>query len=104
VRLEASLKVFSLVFGVIYMGCFFYAVAPVRYYPLQGRFFLDEQPDTAGPPILWYGWLLSAAVASAILSVLVPPRLVERVWHGWFWIVPALTVVGILIYERRYFQ
>jgi hypothetical protein len=104
VRLEASLKVFSLVFGVIYMGCFFYAVAPVRYYPLQGRFFLDAQPDTAGPPILWYGWLLSAAVASAILSVLVPPRLVERVWHGWFWIVPALTVVGILIYERRYFQ
>jgi hypothetical protein len=104
VRLEASLKVFSLVFGVIYMGCFFYAVAPVRYYPLQGRFFLDAQPDTAGPPILWYGWLLSAAVASAILSVLVPPRLVERVWHGWFWIVPALTVVGIFIYERRYFQ
>jgi hypothetical protein len=104
VRLEASLKVFSLVFGVIYMGCFFYAVAPFRYYPLQGRFFLDAQPDTAGPPILWYGWLLSAAVASAILSVLVPPRLVERVWHGWFWIVPALTVVGILIYERRYFQ
>jgi hypothetical protein len=36
--------------------------------------------------------------------VLVPPRLVERVWHGWFWIVPALTVVGIFIYERRYFQ
>jgi hypothetical protein len=104
VRLDASLKVFSLVFGLIYMACFFYTVAPVRYYPLQGRFFLEAQPDTAGPPILWYGWLLSAAVASAVLSVMLPPRLVARVWHGWFWVVPALTVVGIFIYERRYFQ
>ena len=103
-RLNASLKVFSLTFGVLYLGCFFYAVAPVRYYPLLGRFHLNAQPEDAGPPILWYGWLLTAVVASAVLSVLVPPRLVERIWHGWFWIVPAVTVVGIFVYERHYFQ
>ena len=55
------------------MACFFYTVAPVRYYPLQGRFYLEAQPEAAGPPILWYGWLLTAAAASAVLSVLVPP-------------------------------
>ena len=103
-RLDASLKMFSLIFALIYLWCFFSAVAPVRYYPLQGRFYLDAQPEAAGPPILWYGWMLTAFVASAVLSVLVPPRLVERIWHGWFWVVPALTVVFIFVYERRYFQ
>jgi hypothetical protein len=104
VKLDASLKVFSLLFGVVYMLCFYYSLAIVRYYPLTGTFHVDAQPETSGPPILWYGWLLAAAGISVVLAALAPKRLVERLWHGWFWVVPAVTIVGILVYERRWFQ
>jgi hypothetical protein len=104
VKLDASMRVFSLLFGVVYMLCFYYGVTVVRYYPMTGRFHIDAQPETAGPPILWYGWLLAATVISLVIAVLAPRRLVERLWHGWLWIVPAVTIVGILIYERRWFQ
>ena len=34
-----------------------------RYYPVLGRFDREAMPlETAGPPILWYSWLLGAAV------------------------------------------
>jgi hypothetical protein len=104
VKRDASLKVFSLLFGLTYMACFYYTVAPIRYYPMLGTFHLEAQPEAAGPPILWYGWLAAAAVLSGVIAVLVPRRLAERLWHGWLWTVPALTVVGIFIYERRWFQ
>ncbi len=103
-KFDASLKVFSLMFGVAYMLCFYFSFSPVRYYPMLGSFHLDVQPESAGPPILWYGWLLAGVSISAILAVLVPPRLVDRLWHGWAWIVPALTIVAIFVYERRWFQ
>jgi len=98
------MKVFSLLFGAVYMLCFYYSVTVVRYYPMTGGFHLEAQPETAGPPILWYGWLLAAALISVVIAALVPRRLVDRLWHGWLWIVPAVTIVGILIYERRWFQ
>jgi hypothetical protein len=27
----------------------------------------------------------------------------ERLWPGWAWIIPTAVVVGMLIYERRWF-
>ena len=59
----ARLKVFSSVYGVAYMALFLYSelykVALFRYYPVLGRFDREAIPlETAGPPILWYSWLL----------------------------------------------
>ena len=46
-----------------------YRVALFRYYPVLGRFSRDALPlETAGPPILWYSWLLGGAVISLVLS------------------------------------
>jgi hypothetical protein len=101
-------KVFSLMYGVAYMGFFLYSEvyrsAMFRYYPVLGSFYRESQPmETAGPPILWYSWLLGAAVVSSVVSLAVPRSWAERLPASWVWVVPAALLLGILVYERRWF-
>jgi hypothetical protein len=98
-----SVQIFSILFGIVYMTCFYMDFAPFRYYPDASAFHLRRHPE-AGPAILWYGWLTTAAVASAAVAFAVPRRLAERLGPGWAWIVPLLTVIGIFIYEKRWFM
>jgi hypothetical protein len=102
-KLQATMKIFSLIFGAIYLACFYYGWSPFMYYPLVTEFHLAAQPASAGPPILWYGWLSTAAVISVAIALLVPVRVTERLWDGWYWIAPAATLAVILVYERRWF-
>jgi len=53
--------------------------------------------------ILWYGWIVTSALASAAVAFAVPGKLAERLWTGWAWIIPTAVTVGMLIYERRWF-
>lgn len=102
-KLHATMKIFSLIFGAIYMICFYYGWSPFMYYPLVNEFHLSSQPASAGPPILWYGWLATAAAISAAIAVLIPVRVTNRLGDAWYWIVPAVTLAVILVYERRWF-
>jgi hypothetical protein len=97
-----SVQIFSMLFGIVYLTCFYMDWAPFRYYPDAGAFYLKPHPE-AGPAILWYGWLAAAAVVSGLVALAVPRRLAERIGQQWAWAVPALTVVLLLIYERRWF-
>jgi hypothetical protein len=96
--------VFSITFAVVYTLCFYYNWPLFAYYPQVNEVHLSGGLiDTAGPPILWYGWLASAALISAAAAMIVPPGVSNRLWHGWAWIIPAGVVVAILIYEKRWF-
>lgn len=105
---HARFNVFSILFGVAYTGFWLYSefakVAMFRYYPVLGRFTREDLPlETAGPAILWYSWLAGAAVVSLVASLIVPPRWAERLSQGWIWVVPTALLIGILVYERRWF-
>jgi hypothetical protein len=91
-----------MLFGVVYFACFYADWAPFRYYPDASAFHLTRHPE-AGPAILWYGWVATAALVSGAVAFVVPRRLAARLGPGWAWSVPLLTVVGILIYEKRWF-
>jgi hypothetical protein len=102
------LKVFSIVFGAAYLALFLYSElskqAMFRYYPVLGAFSRGALPlETAGPPILWYSWLAGATAVSVVMSLLVPRRWAERLPQEWVWGVPAALLIGILVYERRWF-
>jgi hypothetical protein len=78
--------------------------AMFRYYPALGAFSLEPQPlATAGLPINWYSWLLGAFVVSLVAALLMPRRLAERLPHAWVWGVNLAVIVGIMVYERRWF-
>jgi hypothetical protein len=100
----AQFKIFSMVYGIVYCICFYYNWAVFRYYPALEEFHLQSQPPaTAGPAILWYAWVIEAIPITVVLSLLVPRKVAERVPHAAVWIVPALLLVAILVYEKRWF-
>jgi len=104
----ARFNVFSIVYGMAYLGLFFwserYQSALFRYYPVLSGFSRENLPlESAGPAILWYSWLLGAAIISLLVSLAVPRGLAERLGQGWVWAVPAALLVLILVYERRWF-
>lgn len=105
---SARFNVFSVVYGVAYMALFFwserYQSALFRYYPVLSEFARESRPlETAGPAILWYSWLLGAALISLAAALAVPRRAAERLGQGWIWGVPAALLLLILVYERRWF-
>ena len=100
--LSAS-KVFSTVFGIAYFVTFYSSWSPFLYYPEQNAFHIAQQLPSAGPPILWYGWLAVATVVSAVIAVIVPPPLVRKLPPTVFWIVPALLLLVVFFYEKRWF-
>jgi hypothetical protein len=96
--------IFSMLFGVIYSLCFYYNWPMFAYYPQVNEFHLSANlQNELGPPILWYGWLSTAALASAAGAVLVPRSLAARLPPNLAWAVPGAVVLAILIYEKRWF-
>src|SRR5207248_9182857 len=96
-----ALPVFSILYGIVYLTFFYMDWAPFRYYPDARSFHIGRHPE-AGPAILWYGWVVAAAVVSGAVAAVVPRALAERVGPRWAWAVPVLTVIFVLIYERRW--
>jgi len=104
----ARVKVFSILYGVIYTAAFLYSEACqcawFRYYPVLGSFSRSPLPlAEAGLPINWYSWLLIGFLGAAAGALLTPSRLAERIPHSWVWGVAAATLVVIMVYERRWF-
>jgi len=98
-----SVEIFSMLFGIVYLTCFYMDWAPFRYYPDARTFHLKITPQD-GPAILWYGWVSAAAVVSAAVALLVPRQLAVRLQPAWAWAVPLIIVVLMFVYERRWFM
>jgi len=92
-----------MLFGIVYLTCFYMDWSPFRYYPDARTFHLKITPQD-GPAILWYGWVTAAAAVSAAIALLVPRQLAERLPPGWTWVVPLGIVILMFAYERRWFM
>jgi len=99
---DSRLTIFSIMFSVLYLVAFYYDLALFRYYPEVTQFHWLRN-DGLGVVILWYGWIATATLASAAIAFAVPRNMAERLPPGWAWAIPTAAVVGMLIYERRWF-
>lgn len=99
---SSRLTIFSIVFVVLYFLSFYYDLALFRYYPEVSQFHWQRN-DSLGVVILWYGWIATSGLASAAIAFAVPKKMADRLWSGWAWIIPTAVVIGMLIYERRWF-
>ena len=99
----SSTVIFSMLFSVIYTACFYTGYAPFKYYPLVGEFHMADQPKVSGPPISWYGWVVTAFVVSAVVALIVPRRWSDRLSPTIAWLVPTIVLAAVLIYEKRWF-
>jgi hypothetical protein len=101
-RLASMLTVFSLVFPVVYVVLYYNEVAFFRFYPLVGELHLNIQPTTFGPAMIYYGWIVMAAIAAALTAVAVPHRWTLHLWAGWSWVVPVAATLFTFAYETRW--
>ena len=101
-RRRPSIEIFSMLFGIVYLTCFYMDWAPFRYYPDARTFHLKATPQD-GPAILWYGWVTAAAAVSAAIAAIMPRSLTDRLNPRLAWLIPVLVILGMLIYERRWF-
>lgn len=99
---SASL-VFSMVFGVAYVVCFYFNWALFRFYPAYSQFSFAPLGPEAGPAILWYGWMGWAAGVAAVAALVVPRRVADEVPPGAVWGIGAAVLAVIAVYERTWF-
>jgi hypothetical protein len=103
-KTHARLTIFSLVACLVYTLAYYFDWSLFQYYLAENRFHIAPQDASAGPPILWYGWLATAALAGVAAAVAFPKRLAARLSPDLLWLVPAVMIVAALMYEKRWFM
>jgi len=101
-RVVSILTVFSLVFPVVYVVTYYNEWAFFLFYPLVGELHLNIQPTTFGPAMIYYGWIVIAAVIAFAAAAAVPHRWAIHLWAGWSWVVPVGATIFTFIYETRW--
>jgi hypothetical protein len=97
-------RVFSVVFGIGYALAITINYPLFRYYPLVERFSLHDLVDrTLGPAMSWYGWIVIAAIPAALLAIVVPNRIGDRIPEVVLWVLPFVVLIAGFYCERGWF-
>ena len=94
-------------FAVVYCCAYIVAFATdsplFRYYPLNGDFTWGKQVLAgAGPAMAWYGLMASAVLVALLFAMLVPQRLMDRVFRNTVWIFPVAAMLTSVFLLRRF--
>jgi hypothetical protein len=100
---HARLMVFSLAACIAYTLAYYFDLSLFRYYLAENRFYFSSTAVSAGPPILWYGWLALAILAGGVVALGLQPRLAARLPPDLLWLVPSALILAALMYEMRWF-
>jgi hypothetical protein len=95
--------VFSAAALIVYTLAYYFDWSLFQYYVAEGRFHFSALPDSAGPPILWYGWLATAGLAGIAIAFIMPRRLIAWLPADLVWLIPLVAVLAALMYEMRWF-
>src|ERR1700680_523649 len=94
---------FSLASCIVYTLAYYFVWSVFRYNLGETGFYFSSAAASAGPPILWYGWLALAILAGGGMALVLPPRFVARLPPDLLWLVPSALIVAALMYEMRWF-
>jgi len=97
---------FAAVFAIVYYLAVARNWALFSYGPAVGQWTLFTQAASAGPTMYWYGWIATSALAAAGMAALVaflPQRLMQWLWPGFGWLVPAGSIAAFVYLLSGYF-
>ena len=101
---EKVFPIFAAAFAVIYLLAVQYNWALFTYHPKINEWEWLAQPARNGPPMYWYGWLVTSVLGAGAVSLVSWPltrRGPALLWLGW--IVPIVIVVVIVYLFRGFF-
>ena len=96
--------IFAAAFAVVYVLSVELNWAVVTYHPRINEWEWLTKPSKSGPPMYWYGWLITSFLAASALSLLALPLTRRRqppVWIGW--VVPLVVMLSFLYFLRSFF-
>jgi hypothetical protein len=103
-NLEKVFPVFAAAFAVIYLLAVEQNWALFTYHPKLGEWDWFARPARTGPPMYWYGWLVTSALGATAVSLLTWPFLRRRPAQFWLgWIVPLVVIVVFVYFFRDFF-
>ena len=94
---------FSLAGLFAYTLAYYFDWPLFRYYLAEGRLHFAAQPESAGPPILLYGWFVTAALAALAVSTVLPRSVVARIRPEFLWLILLTAILAAFLYELRWF-
>jgi hypothetical protein len=105
--IEKVIPVFSAAFALVYIISVEQNWALFTYLPRVGEWgWLVVQPaKEIGPPMYWYGWLVTSTLGATAASVVAWPLLKNRPTPYWLgWIVPLLVILSVFYFFRDWFM
>jgi hypothetical protein len=103
-KFEKVFPVFAAAFAVIYLLAVAENWALFTYHPKLGEWGWLAQPARTGPPMYWYGWLVTSALGATAVSLLTWPVLrgwPAQLWLGW--VVPLVVILVFVYFFRDFF-
>ena len=108
-NITRSLPAFSVGFLIVYLCSLLLHpdLTIFTYAPRTGQWH-PGVPDLgkSGPGMFWYSWLATAflgGLSMAVLALVAPQNLREKVWSGWVWVTPVVLTVILMYIERTWF-
>jgi hypothetical protein len=103
-NIEKIIPVFSAAFAVIYIVAVELNWALFIYHPKIKQWGWLVEPPRDGPPMYWYGWLVTSTLGAAAASVIALPLLKNRPTLYWLgWTVPLLVTISVFYFFRDWF-
>ena len=103
-KLEKVFPVFAASFAVIYLLAVEQNWALFTYHPKLGEWDWLAQPARSGPPMYWYGWLVTSTLGATLVSLLSWPLLRHHPIQYWLgWMVPSAVIVIFVYFFRDFF-
>jgi hypothetical protein len=102
--IEKVFPVFAASFAVIYVLAVQNNWAAFTYHPKIGEWGWLVEPARNGPPMYWYGWLVTSTFGATATSLLAWPlvgRWSPQYWLGW--LVPLVVMVVFCYLFRDFF-
>ena len=65
------------------------------------RFF--SSPNSIGPSIMLYGWLITAVLIAITIAALAPRSAITKIPPDLLWLVPLASALAAILYELRWF-
>ena len=95
---------FSLVFALAYAAAFWFNQPLFLYYPLHGDFTWGAAvKPNAGPAMAWYGLMADSFIAASVLALIIPDRVVDRLFRNYLWLFPCAAMLICLYLLRLFF-
>ena len=84
---------FAIAFCCTYAAAFFFNLPMFLYYPLHGDFSWGTMVLTdVGPGMAWYGFVADSLVVASILAVVIPERVIGKVFRNFVWVFPCAAM------------